>query len=389
MSTNNHRERTQFSISLTFCLAIVLLMVSVSTTTMVHALDQSSSGKDSSSKNGSASTPLNGVNSDTTGSGSSGTANSTGNSAGGSSGNTGGSSNGGGGTESDNRSRGPSSNQGSTHCDRSAHPSCSSLDTEARKTAPGIICSSGHSKVFCAAYDSAAGSYTNNKNNNHHNNASSSPQRPEAADCDQSGWPSCYRLGFQDGKNHAGSACPLGHSANFCSGWNVGASSYNPSSSCPVILINSHCPLTKITGGTGLGTILEIAPGAPAGPHTSEYIEAFNTASANPYKPGTKQYENYQKGLDDAKKAGRDCDKMDTCGGPDLLGNTVKGVLHLNDQQYCGNGFGVHSSKLCKFREGCTTNSLGTVTCPQPQSPLPRNCHYILGRLICRPATSM
>lgn len=31
MSTNNHRERTQFSISLTFCLAIVLLMASVST----------------------------------------------------------------------------------------------------------------------------------------------------------------------------------------------------------------------------------------------------------------------------------------------------------------------------------------------------------------------
>jgi hypothetical protein len=302
-------------------------MPSISTTTMVHASDQSSSGKDSSSKNGSA---LNGVNSDTAGSGSSGTANSTDNSAGGSSGNTGGGSNGGGGTQSDNRSRGPSS-----------HP------------------------------------------------ASSSPQRPEAAHCDQSGWPSCYRLGFQDGKNHAGSACPLGHSANFCSGWNVGASSYIPSSSCPVSLIKSHCPLTKITGVTGLGTILEIAPDAPAGPHTSEYIEAFNTASANPYKPGTKQYENYQKGLDDAKKAGRDCDKMDTCGGPDLLGNTVKGVLHLNDQQYCGNGFGVHSSKLCKFREGCTANSLGTVTCPQPQSPLPRNCYYILGRLICRPAISM
>jgi hypothetical protein len=115
---------------------------------------------------------------------------------------------------------------------------------------------------------------------------------------------------------------------------------------------NESSSNTASSTGSRIGTVREIAPGAPAGSHSLEYIQAFNTAAANPYKPGTKQYQNYQSGLKDAKKAGRDCDKMDTCGGPDLLGNYVNGVLHLSDKQYCGNGFGVHSNKMCKFREG-------------------------------------
>jgi hypothetical protein len=59
-------------------------------------------------------------------------------------------------------------------------------------------------------------------------------------------------------------------------------------------------------------------------------------------------------GLDDATKAGRDRNKMDTCGGPDLLGKYVNDVLHFNDnKQYCGNGFGVYSNIPCKvnYRE--------------------------------------
>jgi hypothetical protein len=115
---------------------------------------------------------------------------------------------------------------------------------------------------------------------------------------------------------------------------------------------NESSSNTASSTGSRIGTVRESAPGAPAGSHTLEYIQAFNTAASNPYKSGTKQYQNYQSGLKDAKKAGRDCDKMDTCGGPDLLGNYVNGVLHLSDKQYCGNGFGVHSTKLCKFREG-------------------------------------
>jgi hypothetical protein len=110
--------------------------------------------------------------------------------------------------------------------------------------------------------------------------------------------------------------------------------------------------------------VTEIAPGAAPGPHTLEYIQAFNIAAGNPYKPGTKQYADYQAGLYDAMKAGRDCDKMDTCGGPDLLGNYVNGVLHLDDKQYCGNGFGVYSNVLCSFQKGCTANIIGVVACP-------------------------
>jgi hypothetical protein len=110
--------------------------------------------------------------------------------------------------------------------------------------------------------------------------------------------------------------------------------------------------------------VTEIAAGAAPGPHTLEYIQAFNIAAGNPYKPGTKQYDDYQAGLDDAMKAGRDCDKMDTCGGPNLLGNYVNGVLQLDNKQYCGNGFGVYSNELCSFQKGCTANITGVVACP-------------------------
>ena len=305
---------------------------------------------------------------------------------------TGSGSDGQGGTEGNDTNSGPSSNEWSTHCDKPAHPSCFSLGIEAGKNAPGTICPPRHSKAFCAGYDSAAGSFTNNKNNNQHNGnnkLSSSPQQAEATHCDQTGSPSCYSVGFQEGKNHAGTICPPGHSANYCSGWNVGTGSYVSTPSCAIILIKSHCSTTTVTRVSGLGSIREIAHGAPAGSHTLEYIQAFNTAAGNPYKPGTNEYQNYQAGLDDAKKAGRDCDKMDTCGGPNLLGNYVNGALHLGDEQYCGNGFGVYSSKLCKFREGCTASSFGTVTCPSPEPPLPRNCSYVLGKLICRPPQSI
>ena len=110
----------------------------------------------------------------------------------------------------------------------------------------------------------------------------------------------------------------------------------------------------------------EIAPGAAPGPHTLEYIQAFNIAAGNPYKPGTKQFDDYQAGLEDAMKAGRDCDRMDTCGGPNLLGTYVNGILHLDDKQYCGNGFGVYSNILCSFQKGCTANIIGVVECPSP-----------------------
>ena len=111
----------------------------------------------------------------------------------------------------------------------------------------------------------------------------------------------------------------------------------------------------------------EIAPSVPPRPHTLKYIQAFNK-TGNPYQTRNKQYDDYQAGLDDAMKAGKACDKMDTCGGPNLLGNYVNGVLHLDNKQYCGNGFGVYSNELCSFQMGCTANSIGVVACPITKS---------------------
>jgi hypothetical protein len=350
MSTNNHKEEGEYSVGVPFCIAIVLLMTSGSTvTTVVYASHQINNGSESSGSG--PSDIINGTGSDASGN--------SGNTEGGSKGSqetdnsTSSADNGGGSTGGDNTTNlRPSSNQaGTPHCDRSGRSSCSSSVIESGKT---------------------AGSSTNNKNNIQHNGSSSNSnfallsEEAEASHCDKAGWPSCFTVGFQDGENHAGATCPAGHSTNFCSGWNAGARSYIKPSSCRIIS-KSHCSTT--TRITGLGTILEVAPDVPAGSHTLEYIEAFNTASANPYKPGTKHYQDYQTGLEDAKKAGRDCDKMDTCGGPDLLGKYIKGVLHLNDKQYCGNGFGVYSTKVCKFREGCTADIWGTVTCQPSQLP--------------------
>jgi hypothetical protein len=141
--------------------------------------------------------------------------NSSGTSGGGSIGVTGGT---GGGTSSvNNNNPGSSTNQGSTtHCDKPGYPSCSSLGSQAGKSAPGTSCPPGHSKAFCSAYNAAA----------------SSSEQVSTTHCDRSGYPSCYSLGYADGRNHPGTSCPSGHSATFCSGWNSGAG------------ITAHCART-------------------------------------------------------------------------------------------------------------------------------------------------
>ncbi|PWU82633.1 MAG: hypothetical protein DLM72_00730 [Candidatus Nitrosopolaris wilkensis] len=243
--------------------------------------------------------------------------------------------------------------------DRPGYPSCSSLGSEAGKNAAGTSCSPGHSKAFCSAYNAAVGTaitttkpgsspQQGNITTSSVGNNTTSSHQADAAHCNQLAYPSCYSVGFNDGKSNPGSRCPSDHSVNFCAGWNTAAGN----------------PPPKTT--PSFAKVTEIAPGAAPGPHTLEYIQAFNVAAGNPYKPGTKQYDDYQAGLDDAMKAGRDCDKMDTCGGPDLLGNYVNGVLHLDNKQYCGNGFGVYSNTLCSFQNGCTANSIGVVACPSP-----------------------
>jgi hypothetical protein len=47
--------------------------------------------------------------------------------------------------------------------------------------------------------------------------------------CDLSGWPSCYKVGYDDGLGMSGS-CPSGHSSEFCRGWDDATSSSNGSS---------------------------------------------------------------------------------------------------------------------------------------------------------------
>jgi hypothetical protein len=346
----------RYSVYLSLAILSMAALISGSTaTTLVYALHHSTS----SSNNGSpSSTPSN--------SGSSGSSGSTSSGSGSGGSGLGLAGSPGSGTSSGVVSGGssnnptPSSQGGSTaHCDRPGYPSCSSLGSEAGKNAAGTNCPLGHSKAYCSAYNVAAGpsatttkpgssTQKGNTSASSVGNNTTSSHQADAAHCDQPTYPSCYSIGLKDGKSNPGTRCPSDHSVNFCAGWNTAAG--NPPT-------NTTPTFAKVT---------EIAPGAAPGPHTLEYIQAFNIAAGNPYKPGTKQYDDYQAGLDDAMKAGRDCDKMDTCGGPDLLGNYVNGVLHLDDKQYCGNGFGVYSDTLCSFHKGCTANIIGVVACPSP-----------------------
>jgi hypothetical protein len=41
--------------------------------------------------------------------------------------------------------------------------------------------------------------------------------------CDRTGWPSCYGVGFDNGKANPGASCPSGHSKNYCRGWEDGS----------------------------------------------------------------------------------------------------------------------------------------------------------------------
>lgn len=48
--------------------------------------------------------------------------------------------------------------------------------------------------------------------------------------CDQPGRPSCYSVGYGDGKGNSG-PCPSGHSSEFCRGWNDATSGSSSSNS--------------------------------------------------------------------------------------------------------------------------------------------------------------
>jgi hypothetical protein len=48
----------------------------------------------------------------------------------------------------------------------------------------------------------------------------------DPAHCDLSGWPSCYKVGYDDGHGMSG-PCPSGHSSEFCRGWDDATSGSN------------------------------------------------------------------------------------------------------------------------------------------------------------------
>jgi hypothetical protein len=121
----------------------------------------------------------------------------------------------------------PPSQGGSTaHCDRPGYPSCSSLGSEAGKNAAGTSCPPGHSKAFCSAYNVAAGppptttkigssTQKGNTSASSISNNTTSAHQADAAHCDQPGYPSCYSMGFEDGKSNPGIRCSSDHSVNF------------------------------------------------------------------------------------------------------------------------------------------------------------------------------
>src|SRR4249920_3665545 len=62
----------------------------------------------------------------------------------------------------------------------------------------------------------------------------------DPARCDQSGWPSCYSVGYTDGHKNPGTSCPSGHSTEFCRGWDD-ASPADIRTATSTSSINSEC----------------------------------------------------------------------------------------------------------------------------------------------------
>ncbi|HET7149218.1 MAG TPA: Ig-like domain-containing protein [Candidatus Nitrosopolaris sp.] len=168
-----------------------------------------------------------------------------------------------------------SSGGGSTaHCDRPGYPSCSSLGSAAGSGAPGTSCPPGHSKAYCKAYNSASGSPS----------TSPTPQ-VSTAHCDFPGYPSCYSLGYADGKGHPGTSCPSGHSTNYCKGYRAGAGSLvgsittNSSLQADVLHCNQPTYPSCYSVGYQDG---KLHPGAPCpSGHSADFCSGWNAGAGN------------------------------------------------------------------------------------------------------------
>jgi hypothetical protein len=243
MTTSIHKKITynRFSVSLVCVISLFILMASGSAaTTTVYASSSNNTGSTSSTPSTSGTSA--------SGSGSSG-------------------------------SNGGSSSGSTAHCDRPGYPSCSSLGSTAGAGAPGSICPPGHSKAFCSAYNAAASGSTTNTQP-----GSSTPQ-VSTAHCDVSGYPSCYSLGYADGKNHPGTSCPSGHSQNYCNGYRAGAGSLVTAKNNTTLLQADvlHCNQPNYPSCFSVGyQDGKLHPGAPCPTgHSVDFCSGWNAGAGN------------------------------------------------------------------------------------------------------------
>jgi hypothetical protein len=260
MTTSNHKKiiDNRFSVSLVCVISLFVLMASGATvTTIVYASHHSSS---SSNTGPSPSTPsTSGSSSTPSTSGSSSTGSSSG-----------------------------SSGSSTAHCDRPGYPSCSSLGSEAGASALGSSCPPGHSKAFCSAYNGATGSSTTNT-------PPGSPTQGITAHCDAQGYPSCYSVGYADGKNHPGTSCPSGHSQNYCNGYRDGAgisASSNNTTGLSLQADVAHCDQTGWPSCYSVGFKDGKAhPGTPCpSGHSADFCSGWNAGAGNTAHCGSAGY---------------------------------------------------------------------------------------------------
>lgn len=117
---------------------------------------------------------------------------------------------------------------------KSSHSSSSSSSTTSSLSSP----SSGSKKS--SSDEGSIGNSTNSKTSDSNHLGSVDPTH-----CDETGYPSCFSIGYSDGQNAPGTSCPTGHSTSFCKGWNAGTQSASTSSSSS----NSNSQNTNSSAG--------------------------------------------------------------------------------------------------------------------------------------------
>jgi hypothetical protein len=99
----------------------------------------------------------------------------------------------------------------------------------AGKAHPGTSCPPGQSKANRNGYVTGAGNIAMIDTH-----------------CDTPNFPSCYSLGYQDGKNASPrTPCPCGHSLNYCSGWQAGNPLLGSPTKCTILVKDASYDTTQ------------------------------------------------------------------------------------------------------------------------------------------------